>query len=85
MDIMGINEIWSRIGSHAGEVFYTKKGRPFTYHIRNNYICLENTNRTIPQSQVEQALHIHSNIVSDYKQFQGSAYLFGLLHDSRII
>ncbi len=75
---------WNNIKKHAGEVFHTKTGIEFTYHIRNDYIVLENTNRTIPRNQVEEALAINSDKVLDYNKYQGYAYLWGLLHDSRI-
>ena len=77
--------VWKNILLHAGETFYTKTGKPFTYHLRNDYIVLENTNRTIPRKQVEEALLIKSDVVTDYNRFQGYAYLFGLIHDSRIV
>ena len=77
--------VWKNIFLHAGETFYTKTGKPFTYHLRNNYIVLENTNRSIPRKQVEEALMIKSDVVTDYNRFQGYAYLFGLIHDSRIV
>lgn len=64
--------------------FYTKTGIEFTYHIRNNYFVLENTNHTITRKQAEEALSIKSDKVSDYSKYQGYAYLWGLLHDSRI-
>ncbi len=79
-----MNEIWMKIQKHAGEAFYTKTGVPFSYHIRNDYIVLENTNRSIPRKQVEEAAQIQSNTVTDYASFQGYAYLWGLLHDVRI-
>lgn len=77
--------VWGNIRRHAGEEFHTKTGVPFSYHIRNDYIVLENTNRSIPRKQVEEALSIQSDRVTDYNKFQGYAYLFGLLHDSRIL
>ena len=77
--------VWNNIILHAGETFYTKTGKPFTYHIRNDYIVLENTNRTIPRKQVEKALPIESDIVTDYNRYQGYAYLFGLIHAARIV
>ena len=77
--------IWNTILNHAGETFYTKTGVPFTYHIRNDYIIIENTNRTIPRQQVEEAVTIKSYKTTDYNKFQGYPYLFGLLHDSRIV
>ena len=77
--------VWRNIKLHVGEKFHTKTGVEFSYHIRNDYIVLENTNRSIPRKQVEEALLINSDKVSDYNMFQGYAYLFGLIHDARII
>ena len=82
---MSISKVWKKITDCAGQTFHTKTGVPFSYHIRNEYIYLENTNRAIPKRQVEESLSIRSDIVSDYKKFQGSAYLFGILHDERIL
>lgn len=79
-----MNKVWSNIQIHAGETFSTKTGVEFTYHIRNDYIVLENTNRSIPRKQVMDALSIMSDKVSDYNKYQGYAYLWGLLHDPRI-
>ena len=79
-----VGTIWSRIQNHAGNTFYTKTGIEFTYHIRNNYFVLENTNHTITRKQAEEALSIKSDKVSDYSKYQGYAYLWGLLHDPRI-
>ena len=82
---MSISKVWKKITDCAGQTFHTKTGIPFSYHIRNEYIYLENTNRAIPKRQVEESLSIRSGFVSDYKKFQGSAYLFGILHDERIL
>ena len=82
---MSISKVWKKITYCAGQTFHTKTGVPFSYHIRNEYIYLENTNRAIPKRQVEESLSIRSDFVSDYKKFQGSAYLFGILHDERIL
>ena len=82
---MSISKVWKKITDCAGQTFYTKTGVPFSYHIRNEYIYLENTNRAIPKRQVEESLSIRSDFVSDYKKFQGSEYLFVILHDERIL
>ena len=82
---MSISKVWKKITDCAGQTFHTKTGVPFSYHIRNEYIYLENTNRAIPKRQVEESLSIRSDFVSDYKKFQGAAYLFGILHDERIL
>lgn len=76
--------VWNNIKRHAGEVFHTKTGIEFSYHIRNDYIVLENTNRTIPRWQVEEALSIKSDKVTAYGKYQGPSYLFSLIHDPRI-
>lgn len=78
------HNIWQKVCTLEGEVFYTKTGVPFTYHIRNNYICLENTNRVIPRKQVEEAADIKSDVVTSYSKYQGYPYLYGILHDARI-
>lgn len=75
---------WNNVRKHAGEMFHTKTGIEFTYHIRNDYIILENTNHTIPRWQVEEALSIKNDKVTAYGAYRGPSYLWGLLHDSRI-
>ena len=62
---MSISKVWKKITDCAGQTFYTKTGVPFSYHIRNEYIYLENTNRAIPKRQVEESLSIRSDFVSD--------------------
>lgn len=77
--------VWQTIKNHSGDTFYTKTGIPFSYHIRNEYVVLENTNRSIPRKQIEEAITVQSDKVTDYNKYQGYAYLFGLIHDPRII
>jgi len=72
-------------GDDHAEQFLTKKGCPFSYRIRNDYIVLLNTPRTIPKWQVEEALGIQADTVTAYGKYQGPSYLFALLHDPRII
>ena len=62
---MSISKVWKKITDCAGQTFHTKTGVPFSYHIRNEYIYLENTNRAIPKRQVEESLSIRSDFVSD--------------------
>ena len=80
-----IDSVWKKLILHAGEPFLTKTGRPFSYQIRNNYIVLLNTPRTIPKWQVEEALRIQADTVTAYGKYQGPAYLYALLHDQRIV
>ena len=84
---MDIESVWSRIVSHAGEVFYTKRGIPYTYHIRNHLLILENTNRNIPYGNFEKALSVvNPNIVKfEELNLQGPSYIYGIITDKRII
>jgi len=78
-------KVWQKIKLHAGETFYTKTGLSFSYHIRNDYIILENTNHTIPRKHIEEALLIQSDTVTAYSKFRGPSYLYSIMHDPRIV
>lgn len=84
---MDIKEVWKRITSHAGELFYTKRGVPYTYHISGQRIVLENTNRNIPYRDIERALSLPDLSVTKLNQInvQGPSYLYGIITDRRII
>ena len=83
---MDIETVWARIIEHSGEVFYTKRGIPYTYHIRNHQLILENTNRNIPYSNFETALTVvNPNIVKfEHLNLQGPSYIYGIITDDRI-
>ena len=83
---MDIETVWERIVAHAGEVFYTKRGIKYTYHIRNHQVILENTNRNIPYSNFETALTVvNPNIVKfEHLNLQGPSYIYGIITDDRI-
>ena len=80
-----MDAIWNRIIKFEGQTFYTKTGRPFSYRVKNESIVLNNTNRTIARKQIEEASLVGSDTVTAYQQFQGPSYIYGLLHDSRIM
>lgn len=79
-----IDLVWRNLKLNEGEQFFTKTGRPFSYRIRNDYVVLLNTPRTIPKWQVEEALGVQADTVTAYGKYQGPSYLFALLHDLRI-
>ena len=83
---MDMPVIWSRIVAHAGEIFYTKRGISYTYHVRNHLVVLENTNRNIPYSNFETALTVtNPNIVKfERLNLQGPSYIYGIITDPRI-
>ena len=80
-----IDLVWKNLKLNEDVQFFTKTGCPFSYRIRNDYIVLQNTPRTIPKWQVEEALGIKANTVTAYGKYQGPSYLYALLHDPRII
>ena len=79
-------EIWRRILKHEGEMFYTKTGKPFTYRVEKNNVIPDRTEFPLHKSNFEKAYAIVpidgpgeiSNVV------MGSAYVWAILHDSRI-
>ena len=83
---MDIQTMWERIVAHAGEEFHTKRGIPYTYHVRNRQLILENTNRKIPYSNFETALSVvNPNIVKfERLNLQGPSYIYGIITDERI-
>jgi hypothetical protein len=83
---MSIDKIWHKIRAHEGEVFYTKTGKPFTYHTKGSLIVLENTNRNIPIGNIEKALSVINPSVVEFQRMnlQGPSYLYGIITDSRI-
>lgn len=85
---MDFNRIWCNIIEHQGETFYTQaRHRPCSYVVKNDYLHLKNTNRTIPRRQIEEALKIADVKYSDLKQLgvQGPSYLLAIISDKRII
>ena len=84
---MNIESVWSRIALHAGEFFYTKTGVPFTYHVTNRLVVLDNTKRNIPIGNFETALAVAKPSVVAFQRLnlQGPSYIYGIITDSRIV
>lgn len=84
---MNIELIWKRIESFSGEVFYTKTGKPYTYHVKNQLVVLENTNQNIHMSCFEKALSVSNPCVAEFNKLnlRGASYIYGIITDPRII
>ena len=84
---MNIERIWGNIRTHEGEVFYTKRGKPFTYRATDRLVVLQNTNRNIPIGDFAKALKIANPSVVKIQQMnlQGPSYLYGIISDPRIV
>lgn len=80
------DRIWANIVKHAGEQFYTVKGRPCSYKISGNQIILLNTTRNIPRSNIERALDVVNPTVSQFERMnlQGPSYIMAIISDPRI-
>ncbi|HUY00579.1 MAG TPA: hypothetical protein VMV49_13550 [Candidatus Deferrimicrobium sp.] len=80
------NEIWSRILSHQGASFYTKRNLKFTYQIRGDIFFPSRTNWQIPKNDFRKTYEmvpiegpgVINNLV------QGPSYIWAVLHDPRI-
>jgi len=78
--------IWNSILAHAGEVFHTKTGLPFVYHIIDNCVISDRTDYPLDVSNFKKAIAFPklegpgqiSNIV------RGPSYVFAILTDERI-
>ena len=84
--MMKMETVWERIVAHAGETFHTKRGIPYTYHVRNHLVILENTNRNILYSNFETSLKVvnPSVIKFEHLNLQGPSYIYGIITDDRI-
>jgi hypothetical protein len=84
-----IDKIWTRINANAGEIFYLRMGKPFTYQVEENAIR-PNTHKTlIHKGQFEKALEMNLVPADNTKPFQeaklwGPSYLYAILMDQRI-
>ena len=83
---MAIEQVWNRIVEHAGELFYTKNGYPFTYTVRNMGVIPDRTGYRIGIRNFEKALQIIDQIdgpgmINDL--VRGPAYVYAILKDNR--
>lgn len=60
--------IWARITERQGDVFYTKKGLPFTYYIKGGELFASRRERSITRSTFEKA---YERILSEPERITG--------------
>ena len=78
--------VWARITSHAGQRFSTKTGRSFTYRIRHDALVTDCTDHPLAKANFSEAL---KQVPFDgpgriAQAVRGPAYVWAILHDSRI-
>jgi len=86
MPITSFPAVWTRIAAHAGQRFSTKTGRPFVYAIEREALVTDRTDYALAKTNFSEALKQvpfdgPGNIAQSVK---GSAYVWAILHDSRI-
>ena len=79
-------EVWKRILVHEGETFYTKTGKPFTYRVEKNSVIPDRTGYPLHKSNFKKAYMLvplgGPGEINDI--VRGPAYVWAILHDSRI-
>ncbi|WP_017581291.1 hypothetical protein [Nocardiopsis valliformis] len=77
--------VWRSIEAHAGQVFHTKRGIPFSYAVRYGQVHLDNTNRILPRTDFVKAHGLMPlSGPGELPGLQGPSYIFGILTDRRI-
>lgn len=79
--------IWTNIVAMAGQVFYTKGGEPFTYHVKGTRIHVSRTNYPIPGPRnIRAALELWPvSGPSKLSRVRGASYIWAMLNDQRVV
>ena len=84
---MDFETIWTNIERYEGEAFHTITGKPFTYHMSGNSVVPDHTNQNIGRGDFVKAAEIKNlegpGQIRDL--VRGSAYVYAILKDQRII
>ena len=82
-----LDVVWSRIERHAGETFLTKTGKSFRYAVRGSVVRPDCTNQNLSKSEFAKALAAWplDGPGRTSRLVRGSAYIWAILHDSRIL
>jgi len=84
-----IGEVWRRIEAHAGEMFRTTTGLPFTYRVPGAFLLVtrdgREVNRSLSKMNFEKAIALMpASTPTALKDLQGTAYTWAILMDPRI-
>lgn len=81
------DEVWKRIISNEGVTFITKTGKEFSYTIKGEGLKTTRTDYRLSKTDFEKAYKMMPidgpGIISDL--VRGSAYIWAILNDKRII
>jgi hypothetical protein len=80
-----IDDVFSRIVAHEGEVFRQVRGEPFTYVVQGLSVRLSRTNRIVGKGEFAKALErCPLTRPSQISHVQAPSYVFAILTDDRI-
>ncbi len=78
-------EVWTRIQSHAGEVYVQIRGGEFTYVAHEGYVVPDRTNQNLPRAHFEAAFAlVPLENTASIQHLRGPSYLYAILMDRRI-
>ena len=81
----GIEEVWRRIESHAGEEFRLVGGKVFTYEVPGNYLRPVGRVRHLSKTNFGKAMtRVPLANTASVSDLQGPSYVYAILMDPRI-
>ena len=84
-EMVAFEEVWTRIRSHAGEVFVQIRGGEFTYVAHRGYVVPDRTNQNLPRAHFGVAFEfVPLEDTTSIQHLRGPSYLYTILMDPRI-
>jgi len=87
--VTDFEHIWDRVKRHAGQVFETTTGLPFTYVVPGDFLRVsrdgQEVNRSLSKTNFRKAVEqMPVDGPGDLKDRQGASYTWAILMDRRI-
>lgn len=80
-----VEDVWSLLEKHAGEVFTLKSGQQFAYQVSAGVLMPTTANWDVPKGEFAEALRrAPISGPAQLKDLQAAAYIYALLVDGRI-
>ena len=74
------NTIWQSITDCEGQTFATPSGQPFAYDVAENGLSVRRSDLFLSKEDIQAAMSVKLPV----KGKQPTAYIFGILNDTRI-
>ncbi len=80
-----IEEVWTRIVAHKGEIFQQIRGQEFRYTINQSVLNPSTTKQNIPKSEFAKALaFVPLKNTVPLQELRGPSYIYAILMDTRV-